>query len=324
MKILVTGAAGYIGSHFCKLYESDYEIIGVDNLVRGNREHFRGKELLLFDIRDTKKLAEVLIEHQIELVVHFAAYAYVGESCDEPLKYYDNNITGTISLLSAMEMASVSKLIFSSSCATYGVPPTLPIVEQTSQEPINPYGASKLICERIIADQCKTERLQAIGLRYFNVIGGDASLEIGELHTPETHILPNIIKACLDENFYLDLYGEDYDTTDGTCERDYVDVCDLARAHELSIQQLRKTSGSYCEFMNIGGGRAVSILELIRCVEKIVQKSVKYRALARRKGDVPCLYADAHKAENLIGWVPNTSLEQSVFIAYRWYRKSRD
>lgn len=324
MKILVTGAAGYIGSHFCKLYENDHTIIGIDNLIRGNPEHFRGKELLDVDIKHTKRLAEILIEHSIELVVHFAAYAYVGESCDEPLKYYDNNVSGTLSLLSAMEMASVSKLIFSSSCATYGVPPALPIMEQTDQKPVNPYGDSKFMCERIIADQCTTEKLQAIGLRYFNVIGGDETLEIGEIHTPETHILPNIIKAAVDENFYLDLYGGDYETKDGTCERDYVDVCDLARAHERSIKHLATKSASYCEFINIGGGRPVSILELIRCVETISQKNVKFRVLPRRKGDVPCLYADARNARTLIGWAPEISLEQSVLTAYQWYLKLRD
>ena len=322
MRILVTGAAGYVGSHFCKLHKDKFEIIGVDNLTRGNISHFQGAELIKLDIRQADKLTDVLTKNNIDLVVHFAALAYVGESCSEPLNYYDNNVAGTISLLRAMERASVKRLIFSSSCATYGSPSQFPITEATDQEPINPYGQSKLLCERIIHDQCKSKKLIALSLRYFNVIGGDPSLEIGELHDPETHILPNVIRAAVDPDFVLDLFGDDYNTPDGTCERDYVDVCDLVEAHGSAATKLIDTSGPYCDFINIGHGKPVSILEIIKHVEARTQLQVKYRVLPRRPGDAPTLYADATRARSELDWLPRCNIEQSIENAYNWYLKN--
>lgn len=323
MNILVTGAAGYVGSHFCKLHKDHFNIIGIDNLTRGNLPHFQGAKLYELDIRQTDEVYDVLIENNVDLVVHFAALAYVGESCAEPLEYYDNNVAGTISLLHAMERASVNKLIFSSSCATYGSPDQFPIREATNQEPINPYGQSKLICERMISDQCNSKNLTAISLRYFNVIGGDPSMEIGELHDPETHILPNVIKAAIDPDFILDVFGNDYNTPDGTCERDYIDVCDLAEAHGSAATKLMNMKSPYCDFINIGRGKPISILEIIKQVETQSKLAVKYRVLPRRPGDAATLYADPTRARSVLNWIPRRNIEQSIENAYSWHLKNR-
>ena len=320
MRILVTGAAGFIASHFCKKYKDKADIYGVDNMFRGNKSFFQGKRLYKADIRNTNLIKKIIKENDIELVVHFAALAYVGEGEHQPFSYYNNNVQGTLSLLEAMKVTGIKKLIFSSSCATYGNPKSLPISESCVQVPVNVYGESKMFCEKCIKSASQEFGLRALNLRYFNVIGSDPKLEIGELHNPETHLLPNIINAALYKDSFLSIYGNDYPTQDGTCERDFVNVNDLAEAHWKAIKYLERSIESFDNF-NIGYGSPISIKKMILLVEKVLGLKVKSRTEERRIGDVPSLWADITKANKKLIWTPKTKVEVSIEQTFGWLKK---
>lgn len=304
--VVVTGGAGFIGSHTCKaLHGLGYRPVAVDDLSRGNRHAVRWGPLVEADIADTKALISILREHRPTAVIHFAALAYVGESVSEPADYYRTNVAGTLSVLDACRQANVGRLIFSSSCATYGVPQSLPIHETTTQNPINPYGRTKLMCEQAVVDYAAAYGLDYAILRYFNACGADPDGEIGEWHDPETHIVPRVLLAAAGRIDRLDLFGDDYDTPDGTCVRDYIHVTDLAAGHCAALRHLEAGRPSIC--VNLGTGSGVSIGELIRVVQDVTGKSVPTSVAPRRPGDPPILVADARQAEEVLGFRPRHS-----------------
>lgn len=305
-RVLVTGGAGYIGSHTAKLlHSSGVEPIVFDNLVTGNRSSVRWGPFVHGDILDTSGLVRVLNQHKPDAVVHFAASAYVGESVEDPSKYYRNNVAGTLSLLDACRHADVDKIIFSSSCATYGVPSSLPITEATPQQPINPYGRTKLIAEQILQDYAAAYHLKYVALRYFNACGADPDGELGEWHDPETHLIPRALLAAGGTIPYLTVFGDDYDTEDGTCVRDYIHVTDLARAHVLALDHL--ISGGPNLAVNLGTGRGASIAEILKAIGHITKREVPVEMQPRRAGDPPALYADPAFAQRVLGFSPEYS-----------------
>lgn len=299
--VLVTGGAGYIGSHACKaLAQADYAPVAFDNLVYGHRRAVKWGPLVVGDITNGAALDWVFAEHRPVAVMHFAAYAYVGESVTDPEKYYNNNVGGSLSLLSAMRRAGVGALVFSSTCATYGEPKTMPIREDHPQHPVNPYGRTKLLIEQAMADYGRGYGLRSAALRYFNACGADPEGEIGERHDPETHLIPRALMAAAGEIPHLDLFGEDYDTPDGTCIRDYIHVTDLARAHVLALQHLLCKGESMG--INLGTGRGTSVREIIRAVERVSGRTLPVKISPRREGDPPLLYADPTMAEQVLGF----------------------
>lgn len=300
-KVLVTGGAGFIGSHTCKLlYTQGYTPIVLDNLTTGNRKAAQWGEFVKADIRSTATLCEVLNDHRPKAVIHFAASAYVGESVTAPDRYFDNNVTGTLSLLNACVSAGIKNIIFSSSCATYGVPKQLPIVETTPQQPINPYGRTKLICEQILQDYAHAFGIRFAALRYFNACGADPEGELGEWHNPETHLIPRALMAAAGEIPHLDVFGNDYDTADGTCIRDYIHVSDLADGHLRALQFL--LDGGDSEAFNLGTGKGTSIREILVAIKTTTGRSVPTVISPRRAGDPPSLYADPAKAHRILGF----------------------
>ncbi len=323
MNVLVTGGAGYIGSHTAKALKlSGHNPITVDNLIYGHKWAVKWGPLHILDIREQEKLTALLVKEKIEAVVHFAAFAFVGESMQDPLKYYNNNIGGTISLLNAMAAANVSKIVFSSSCATYGAPETLPITEETEQKPINPYGQSKYICEQMFLNLARAQKLEAIALRYFNAAGADASGEIGEDHTPETHLIPLAIAAAFSDSKPLSIFGRDYSTPDGTCVREYIHVTDLADAHVKALEFFASGQMPTPRFLalNLGTENGASVLEIIKSVEKVSGRKVKILSGPRRPGDPATLVANRKKAERILGWVPqHSSLDNIVLTALNWF-----
>jgi UDP-arabinose 4-epimerase len=299
--ILVTGGAGYIGSHACKaLAQEGFTPIAFDNLVLGHRDAVRWGPLVEADIRDEDAVGETIRKYAIEAVIHFAAFAYVGESVGAPAKYYRNNVGGTLSLLDACRSAGVDKLVFSSSCATYGVPDVLPITEAAPQRPINPYGRTKLVVEQVLADYAHAYGSRHIALRYFNAAGADPDGEIGERHDPETHLIPLALLAAAGRREALEVFGEDYDTPDGTCIRDYIHVTDLARAHVLALRHLLDGGDSLA--LNLGSGSGSSIREVIGSVEHVTGRKVPHVTKPRRPGDPPVLYADPSLAKERLGF----------------------
>ncbi|HAY46019.1 MAG TPA: UDP-glucose 4-epimerase GalE [Gammaproteobacteria bacterium] len=320
--VLVTGGAGYIGSHTCKqLAAQGYTPIVYDNLVHGNKEAVKWGPLIIGELADQDRIAKVIREHKIASVLHFAAFAYVGESVAFPEKYYRNNVAGTLSLLSTMRATAVKKIIFSSTCATYGVPKIVPISVDHPQHPINPYGRSKLVVEQILKDYAEAYGLQACVLRYFNAAGADPELEIGETHEPETHLIPNVIRAMRGELSHLDVFGSDYDTRDGSCIRDYVHVADLASAHVLALESLANSSNF--TVYNLGNGEGHSVLEIIEMVEQLSGKKVPYKLAPRRAGDPSMLVADAQDACDKLAWKPKYHrLEDIVGTALAWAAKA--
>jgi UDP-arabinose 4-epimerase len=316
--VLVTGGAGYIGSHACKrLAAEGYSPIVYDNLVHGNKDAVKWGPLIIGELEDQARIERVFEEHNIDSVLHFAAFAYVGESVEHPEKYYQNNVVGTLSLLASMRTAEVSKIIFSSTCATYGIPNLVPISVDHPQQPINPYGRSKLVIEQVLKDYSEAYGLHVCVLRYFNAAGADPELEIGEMHEPETHLIPNVIRAMRGELSYLDVYGTDYDTPDGSCIRDYIHVTDLASAHVLALQSL-ENSAKFTVF-NLGNGQGHSVLEIIEMVEQLSGKKVPYKLASRRAGDPPVLVADARDACDKLTWAPEYHrLEDIVGTALAW------
>lgn len=300
--VLVTGGAGYIGSHACKaLACAGYTPIVFDSLVYGHEWAVKWGPLERGDILDAERLAEAFATHRPAAVMHFAAFAYVGESVTDPAKYYRNNVVGTLNLLDAMRASGVDKLVFSSTCATYGAPPETPIREDMPQAPINPYGASKLMIERVLADYAAAYGLKSVALRYFNAAGADPEGEIGEDHDPETHLIPLALDAAAGVRPHLTVYGDDYDTPDGTCIRDYVHVSDIAEAHVLALQALeagRDLKPAY----NLGGGAAASVAEVVAAARLVTARNIPLVVGGRRPGDPPVLVADAARAAADLGW----------------------
>jgi UDP-arabinose 4-epimerase len=317
--VVVTGGAGYIGSHTCKqLARQGYSPIVFDNLSEGHRWAVRHGPLIEGDLADTGLLREALQQARPEAVIHFAASAYVGESMHDPLKYFRNNVAGTISLLEAMRDAGVRRIVFSSTCATYGRPTAIPIPEDQPQAPVNPYGESKLFVERMLEWSAQTYGLGYVALRYFNAAGADADGELGEAHDPETHLVPLAIHAALGSRDHLDVYGTDYATPDGTAIRDYIHVTDLARAHVAALRYLER--GGTRSAFNVGTGTGVSVRDVIGCVESVSQRTVPVKERPRRAGDPEALVADAGRAQAILGWQPHQSdLKTIVETAWRWH-----
>jgi UDP-glucose-4-epimerase GalE len=317
--VVVTGGAGYIGSHTCKgLARAGFLPVTIDNLVYGHAEAVKWGPFVQADLADLTALNAVFAEHQPLAVLHFAAFAYVGESVTAPEKYYRNNVAGTLNLLDAMLQHDCRRIVFSSSCATYGIPSTVPISEDQPQEPINPYGSSKLMVERILRDYERAHGLQYCALRYFNAAGADPDGEIGEDHTPETHLVPLVIEAALGRRPYVEVFGTDYPTSDGTAVRDFIHVADLAEAHERALAHLLADRGSAA--LNVGTGRGHSVREVIKAVQVLSGKDIPVRNSPRRPGDPPILVADPRRAQGVLGWQPRMpGLEDIVATAFRWH-----
>lgn len=318
--VLVTGGAGYIGAHACKaLAAAGHRPVAFDNLSYGHREAVRWGALEVGDIANRARLDAVFDAHHIEAVMHFAAFAYVGESVTDPGKYYRNNVAGTLTLLECLRDRGVRSMVFSSSCATYGVPETMPIREDAPQRPINPYGMSKLMSEAMIKDFAAAHGVTAALLRYFNAAGADPDGEIGEEHDPETHLIPLALDAVAGRG-ELTVFGEDYPTPDGTCVRDYIHVTDLAEAHVAALDRLVGGNGSIA--LNLGTGQGVSIRDVLAAVERITGQPVPHRVGPRRPGDPPVLVADAALAREQLGWAARMSdLETLVGTAWRWHQR---
>lgn len=318
-KVLVTGGAGFIGSHCCKaLAEAGYEPVVIDDLSRGHADAVRWGPLVEGDLRDRKLVEATLEDHRIDAVIHFAALAYVGESVAEPTRYYDVNLGGMTALLGAMQAVGLDKIVFSSSCATYGTPETLPISEDTPQDPINPYGRSKLICEWMLEDAAAATGLRFAALRYFNASGADPSGEIGERHDPETHLIPLVLRAASGQDPAVKVFGTDYPTPDGTCIRDYIHVDDLARAHLLALDHLE--GGGDSLKLNLGTGRGASIREVIASVERVTGRKVPFEDAPRRPGDPAELVADPSRARDALGFTARyRELDEIVSHAAPWF-----
>jgi UDP-arabinose 4-epimerase len=321
--ILVTGGAGYIGSHACKaLAQAGYTPVSLDNLVYGHRWAVRWGPLQEGDIADRACLDAVIQRYRPAAVMHFAAYAYVGESVQDPGKYYRNNVAGTLTLLEAMRDHGIQRLIFSSTCATYGVPEQIPIDERHPQRPINPYGASKLMIERMLADFDSAHGLRSIALRYFNAAGADPDAEIGEAHDPETHLIPLVLDAAAGARPAITVHGDDYDTPDGTCIRDYIHVTDLAQAHVLALQALEQ--GADSAVYNLGNGHGFSVREVIDQAARVTGRSVPVAIGPRRPGDPPRLVGDATRIRRSLGWQPHyADLDAILHTAWRWHQRVR-
>ncbi len=319
MKVLVTGGAGYVGSHACKaLARAGHEPVVYDNLLRGHRSLVRWGPLEQGDIADAQGLREVIRKHEPEAVMHFAALAYVGESVTAPEIYYRTNVAGSLALLEAMREHGVRSMVFSSSCATYGLPASLPMSEAHPQAPINPYGASKLMVERMLPDYAAAHGLRWISLRYFNAAGADPDGEIGETHDPETHAAPLAIFAALGRTSAFPVFGTDYPTADGSAVRDYVHVADLATAHVAALDYLARGGSSLA--LNLGTGAGTSVLELVRAVERVAGRPLPVERRPRRSGDPPLLLADARLAAEVLGWRPDyTDINDIVATAWAWH-----
>jgi UDP-arabinose 4-epimerase len=314
--ILVTGGAGYIGSHTCKaLATAGLTPVTFDNLSRGHADFVRWGPLVIGDVLDLAALDEAIKQYRPTAVIHFAAFAYVGESVADPLSYYRNNSCGIVSVLDAMARNGVERIVFSSSCTTYGLPDTLPILETAPQRPISPYGRSKYFCEQIIKDVAFAHKMRFGIFRYFNAAGADSSGDLPERHNPETHLIPLAIDAVLGSALPLQILGSDYPTTDGTCERDYIHVSDLAAAHVKAVQHLEQTETSF--EMNLGTGRAYSVLEVVSAIERVAGKKVPAVLAARRPGDPPALVSDPSLAQRQLGFTPQYS-DLDTIIETTW------
>lgn len=320
MSILVAGGAGYIGSHVSKiLAKRGYDVIIYDNLWHGYRDFAKWGEFILGDTGDPTQLNLVFSKYKIEAVMHFCAFIEVGESVQEPEKYYVNNLKNTINLLEAMRRHSVNKLIFSSTAATYGMPEKIPIEEDDIKIPINPYGRTKLMIENILEDYSAAYGFKSIRFRYFNAAGADPDMEIGESHIPESHLIPLVLDAAIGKRESIKIFGTDYETKDGTAIRDYVHVNDLADAHIKGVQYL--LDGGDTNYFNLGVGDGFSVREVIDTVKKVTQKDFKVVETERRAGDPPFLIAKSDKAKSKLGWKINYSLEDMIETAWKWHKK---
>jgi UDP-glucose-4-epimerase GalE len=320
LRVVVTGGAGYIGSHTCKaLAEAGFEPITVDNLSTGHRWAVKWGPLVEIDLADVTAIALALDFYRPAAVIHFAASAYVGESVTNPRKYFRNNVQNSLNLLDAMVDADVKRIIYSSTCATYGNPEVVPIPESHAQRPINPYGESKLFIERALYWYGQAYGLRSWSLRYFNAAGADPKGELGEEHAPETHLIPLAIGAAIGTNAPVKVFGADYPTQDGTCIRDYIHVSDLAEAHIAALTALFRPDAAQASTLNIGTGVGHSVLEVTDCVRNVLGKDVPFEVAPRRAGDPPALIAQS-SAQAMIGWSPRrSSLPDIVESACRWH-----
>lgn len=326
--ILVAGGAGYIGSHtVLALRERGDDVLVLDDLSEGHRAALLGAPCVRGDILDRDFVRGVFRGRSIEAVVHFAARCYVGESVRDPGKYYRANVLGTLNLLEAMVEHGCRRIAFSSTCATYGEPTQLPIAEDHPQHPINPYGASKLTCERMMQDFVRAHDLDATALRYFNAAGADPAGRLGEDHDPETHLIPLVIAAALGRRGEVDVFGDDYDTPDGTCVRDYIHVADLAAAHVLALDAMAEGHAGPRSFRayNLGNEQGTSVLEVIRAVRAVAGREVPFRIVARRPGDPPRLVGSSQKIRAELGWRPALgSIDAIVRTAFAWHKQHPD
>jgi len=319
-RILVTGGAGYIGSHCCKaLAKAGFEPIVFDDLSTGHRSAVRWGPLIEGDIKDNEKLRKTLQEEQPEAVLHFASLALVGESTRRPELYWSTNVGGTLSLLSAMLEAGVSRIVFSSTCAIYGEPERVPIVEDMPKAPVNPYGATKLACEQMMDHFDLAHGIRSARLRYFNAAGADPDGEIGEWHEPETHLIPLVLDAALGRRPAVAIFGTDFPTPDRTAQRDYIHVADLARAHVAALRHLI-AGGSSCA-INLGTGVPASVRDVIRTVESVTGRTVPVKEEGRRAGDPATLIADPSKAQALLNWRAEADIETMIADAWEWHRR---
>src|SRR6266545_2248802 len=320
MRILVTGGAGYIGSHAVRLFLArGHDVWVYDNLSVGHRAAVPAERLIQADLGEVHRLDHAIVDRRIEAVVHFAAWTYVGDSVKDPGRYYQNNLVNTLNLMECLRRHRVGRFVFSSTAATYGVPAQVPIPEDTPQQPINPYGASKLAVERALADYAKAYQWGFAALRYFNASGASADGTIGEDHSPETHLIPLVIQAAVGKRAHIEIFGTDYPTPDGTCVRDYVHVDDLAEAHLLALEKL--VPGKEMRY-NLGIGRGYSVREVIRTVEEVTGKKVPVKEGPRREGDPPVLVASSEKIQSDLRWQPRyTELRPIVETAWNWHSK---
>ena len=319
--ILIVGGAGYIGSHANKeLTKRGYKTLILDNLIYGHKSSVKWGTFVQGDLGDKETLRQIFKAYKIEAVMHFAAFAYVGESVTDPAKYYQNNVINTINLLDVMLEFNVKKFIFSSTCATYGNPIEIPITETHPQVPINPYGQSKLMVEKILSDYSHAYKLEYVALRYFNAAGADAEGEIGEDHDPETHLIPLVLDVALGKREEINVFGSDYETKDGTAVRDYIHVTDLADAHILALEYLKK--GEPSTVFNLGNGLGYSVQEVIDVAQKVTGKEIKTIYAPRREGDPAILIGGAEKAIKTLGWKPQfAQLEQIIETAWKWHNR---
>ncbi|MGV7235448.1 MAG: UDP-glucose 4-epimerase GalE [Nitrosomonadaceae bacterium] len=320
--VLVTGGAGYIGSHICKaLDKAGYLPVTYDNLSEGYKEAVKWGPLEEGDVQDQSRLSEVLVQYQPIAVMHFAAFIAAGESVENPGKYYQNNVAGSLSLIEAVVRQGVDKFIFSSTAAVYGMPVEIPITESHPQQPINPYGHSKQMVEQILRDFGVAHGLKSICLRYFNAAGADPEGETGEAHDPETHLIPLVLDAVSGRRECITVYGTDYDTPDGTCIRDYIHVSDLADAHVLALQSLE--SGVQSTAYNLGNGAGFSVMEIIEAVKRVTGRDVPVAMGDRREGDPSRLVADSTKIIDELGWEPKyPDIESIIQTAWGWHQKT--
>ena len=319
-RILVCGGAGYIGSHMCKwLAERNYDVTVLDNLSTGHKEAVQWGELIQADIRNPEQLDAAFFGRNYDAVMHFCALSLVGESVQKPYDYYANNVSGSLNLLSAMRRHGVNRLVFSSTAAVFGNPVSERIDEDHPKNPINPYGASKLMVERMLADAAQSYGLNSVALRYFNAAGAAADGGIGESHTPETHLIPNVLRQALGQGAGLKLFGEDYPTPDGSCVRDYVHVDDLAQAHEAALTFMAANPGAHA--FNLGNGAGYSVKQVIAAASRLTGKKIPYESAPRREGDPPVLVASSHAARSALGWNPAYSeLDDIIRSAWHWHQ----
>lgn len=321
--ILVAGGAGYIGSHTVKyLKNMGYEIVVVDNLVYGHRQAVLVENFEQIDLGDKKALDKVFKKYNIDAVIHFAAYTYVGESVVEPQKYYWNNVVNTLTLLDVMLDNGVKNIVFSSTCATYGSPQYMPLDEKHSQNPINPYGNTKFMMEKIMQDYDKAYGLKYIALRYFNAAGADAEGLLGESHTPESHLIPLVLKTLTGERDSITVFGTDYNTPDGTCIRDYIHVEDLASAHQLAVEKLLNGDSSDC--INLGTGIGTSVKEIIEAAKEVTGQDIPLVYGQRREGDPDELFATNEKAKKVLNWNPKyLDIKDIIKTAWLWEQNKK-
>ncbi|OZB90590.1 UDP-glucose 4-epimerase GalE [Paenibacillus sp. XY044] len=324
MAILVTGGAGYIGSHtVAALLERGEEVVVLDNLQTGHRGALLGGKLYEGDLRDKELLAKLFAENEIDAVIHFAANSLVGESMQKPVKYYDNNVYGTLCLLEAMDAANVRGIVFSSTAATYGEPERVPIVESDRTQPTNVYGETKLMMERMMSWFDQVLGIKYVALRYFNAAGAHDSGKIGEDHRPESHLIPLVLQTALKQRESIAVFGDDYPTADGSCVRDYIHVSDLADAHLRAVDYLRK--GEASNVFNLGIGEGFSVKEVIETAKKVTGLDIPVVVQARRAGDPAVLVASSEKARTVLGWNPSrTKLEDIIESAWSWHQSHPD
>jgi UDP-glucose 4-epimerase len=321
--VLVCGGAGYIGSHMARrLQEVGHEVVVFDNLSTGHSEAVEGLPLVVGDIRDRDALNRVFTRHRIDAAMHFCASSLVGESIQKPLAYWDNNLGGTLVLLDSMRRAGVGHLVFSSTAAVFGEPVTARIDEQHPRTPVNPYGASKRAVEDVLAQLGAAEGFRSISLRYFNAAGASLDGRLGESHHPETHLIPNVLRAALGGQAGLKVFGDDYPTPDGSCVRDYVHVLDLVEAHLLALEAMNIGEPARC--FNLGNGEGYSVLDVIRTAERLLGHAIAFERAPRRPGDPPALVADSRLAREVLGWTPrHAELATIIDTALRWHRGPR-